>query len=281
MPITFLEPLSAGNAVRVYMDPPAGAIMWRVLRRTADVFTGENDDGAVLVADDCTDNVVLDLRALVNGTTYFYRLYSWDGMAWTASPSMPAQPGASYRGDTIDPLKIVAERLQAGLVVEVGRGELLPQTGIVPVFTAPYILSDQIVFPCVTVHMDSETPAERGIGDDSVGAMHGIGEWSEFQGWLARTQINIAGVCRTSEERHALRRALRRILQANLVVFAASGLDMIEFTFADSEELQDKAAPLFMTGGTMSCIAQSFVVAGVPEITNTTANADNSTWSYP
>lgn len=282
MPITFLEPLSAGNAVRVFMEASPGGLSWRVLRRTTDIFTGADDDGAVLVADDCTDNVVLDLKALVNGTTYFYRMFSWDGSAWTADPSVSTVPGATYQGDTVDPLKIVSTRIMAGLAVEVARGELLPQTGKVPVFTAPYALSDQISFPCVTIHMNMIGPAERGIGDDPVGATHNSGGgWSEYQGWLARTQLNIAGIARTLEERNALRRALERILMANLGVFAGSGLNQVEFSFSDSEELSDKNAPLFMTGGSLSCLAHSFVAAAVPEITDTTAGIDEHTWSYP
>lgn len=283
MPITYLEPISAGNAVRVYMEPPAGAQTWRVLRRTADVFTGADDDGAVLVADDSTDNVILDLKALVNGTTYFYRMYTWDGIAWTATPSAKVIPAASYQGDTVDPLKIIGSRIEAGLAVEVLRGVLMPQTGVVPVFTAPYVLSDQISFPCITLHLDNESPAERGIGDDPVGATHtgaGLG-WNEYQGWLARSQINIAGVSRSSEERHQLRRALVRILQANLTVFAQLGLNQVEFTFADSEELTDKAAPLFLTGGSLTCLAHSFVASAVPEILETSAGTDPQLWSYP
>lgn len=281
MPITFLEPIPAGNAVRIYMEPPPGAVSWRVLRRTADVFTGENDDGAVVVVDDCTDNAVLDLRALVNGTTYFYRMFSWNGSAWSAEPSRSTVPGATYQGDTIDPLKIIVERLKAGLAIEVLRGDLLPQSGDVPVFTAPYALSDQITFPCVTLHLDSEGPAERGIGDDAVGPTHGIGGWSEFQGWLARSQINIAGIARSADERHALRRALIRILQANLAVFAGAGLNQIEFSFSDSEQLTENTAPLFLTGGSLSCLAHSFVAAAVPTVIDTSVSSDPSIWSFP
>lgn len=280
MPISYLEPLSAGNAVRVYMEPPAGALYWRVLRRSADVFTGPDDDGAVVVADDCTDDTVLDLKALVNGTRYFYRMYSWHGAEWSVAPSASTVPAATYQGDAIDPLAIIADRLEAGLAVEVAREALIPQSGIVPVFRAPYALSDQVTFPCVTVHMDSTGPAERGLGEDPVGPMLGIGGWSEFQGWLARTQINVAGIARSSEERHTLRRALTRILQANLTVFAELGLNQIEFSFSDSEELTEKAAPFYLTGGSLTCIAHSFVAATVPVITDTSVTAIPQ-WSQP
>lgn len=280
MPITFLEPIPAGNAIRVYMEPPTGALNWRVLRRTADIFTGADDGGAVVIVDDCTDNVVLDLQALVNGTLYFYRMFSWDGAAWTAEPSVSVIPAASYQGDAIDPIQTIAKRLEAGLAVEVLRGELIPQSGLVPVFTAPVIIAEKITFPCVTLHMENEAPAERGIGDDPVGATFGADGWSEYQGWLARTQINIAAVARTSDERHAMRRAMDRILKANLAVFAGLGINQLEWTFADSEDLTDKAAPLFMSGGSISCTAHSFVAALVPAITATTATTDEPIWSY-
>ena len=81
-------PLSAGNAVRVFITPPAGALWWRVLRRTADVFTGQDDAGAVVALADGTDNTALDIAALVNGTAYFYRAYFWDGTAWAAGETV-------------------------------------------------------------------------------------------------------------------------------------------------------------------------------------------------
>ena len=178
--------------------------------------------------------------------------------------------------------RIIASRIEAGLAVEVERGTLLPQSGVIPVFLAPYALSDQVTFPCVTVHMDSTGPAERAIGEDAVGPLRGIGgDWSEFQGWLARTQINIAGICRTSEERHIMRRALTRILQANLQIFAGAGLNQIEFSFSDSEETTEKSAPFYLTGGSISCLAHSFVAASVPAIADIELSVVTPNWSFP
>jgi len=277
MSISLLEPLPCGNAIRVFVNPDPGAVFWRVLRRTADVFTGPDDSGAVVVADQSTDNVTLDLKALVNGTPYFYRLYWWDGAAWNATASISATPAASYAGDAIDPLAIVRERLDLGLQAEVAAGRLQPQSGAIPVLKSPYVVSDQVSFPTVFCHLDSFAPAERFLGEDIEPPDHPSGQpWSLFQGFLARNQINIGGVSRLPDERNALRRALTRILQANLEVFAGLGLNLVEFSFGDREELQENSAPLFITGGTFSCIAPSFVVGQVPEITDVDATPNAS-----
>lgn len=269
MGISLLEPVAAGNAVRVYLDPPPGARYWTVLRRTADVFTGQDDQGAVVVASQSTDNVVLDLKALVNGTTYYYRFYGWDGARWTAAPSLAVVPASRYLGDTADPVGTLADRLEAGLAVEVERGVLKPKSGQVPVFQAPSILADQVTFPCVTVHLDSLAPAERFLGEEVGAPEHATnGAWTEYEGWLARSQITVTGVARSVDERSALRRAIMRVVQANLGVFASLGINQVEFSLSDSEQLQENAAPLFLSGGTFSCIAHSFVSDDTPEITD-------------
>lgn len=269
MAITLLEPLAAGNAVRIFIAPEPRAVFWRILRRTADLFTGADDVGAVVVADRSTDDCTLDLKALVNGTLYFYRCYSWDGAAWDAPASASVMPAATYRGDDIDPLQILRDRLAAGLAAEVARGALKPTTGAIPVLKSPFMLPDQIVFPTVFVHLDSFAPAERALGEEVL-APESLdeGEWEETEGFMARNALNIGAVSRMPDERNELRRALVRILQANFPVFAQAGLNLVEFNFADTEDLESKAAPLFMTGGSFSCVAMSFAGRRVPAISD-------------
>ncbi|HEY0205758.1 MAG TPA: hypothetical protein VGC15_16565, partial [Acetobacteraceae bacterium] len=253
MTISLLEPLMCGNAVRVFIDPPRRALFWRLLRRTADVFTGQDDAGAVVVADNCTDNVWLDTKALVNGTAYFWRLYSWDGASWTASDSATATPAASYEGDDCDPQQVVRDRIEAGLRVEIERGNLLPESGKIPVLKGPFQVADKVVFPTVFVHHDQTAPADRALGEDVAGLDHlDDGDWFESEGWLARTNLNIGMVSTNLDERNALRRAVVRVLQANLGVFAAAGMSLIECSLSDSEDLEAKGVPLFLSGGSFS-----------------------------
>jgi len=261
MAITLIQALSAGNALRVFITPPAGAVYWRVLRRTADVFTGFDDAGAVSVTSATTDNAVLDVTALVNGTEYFYRFYSWDGSACTdAGVSVTATPATTYLDQTIDPLTVVISRIALGLAAEVARGNLVPAKGFIPVFNAPYALPEKITFPMVTVHLDRFGPTERFIGEDIESGIGDDGFWRESEGFLARSAMNIAGVSLNSDERIQLRLALVRILQANFQVFSSLGLTQIEFAFADSEQLANENSPLFLTGGSFTCTHMSFVL---------------------
>ena len=272
--ITLLEPVFSGNAVRVFMDPPRRSLFWRLLRRTADTFTGADDAGAVLVADHCTDNVWLDTKALINGTSYCWRLYSWDGLSWSASDTATATPAATYEGDDCDPQQIVRDRVEAGLRVEIERGNLLPESGKIPVLKGPFQVADKVVFPTVFVHHDQVTPSDRALGEDAVGlGLLDDGDWFETEGWLARTVLNIGIVSLNLDERNALRRAVVRVMQANLTVFAAAGLSLIEFSLTDSEDLESKNVPLFMAGGSFSCVSHSFVGRRVSPVRDVTVHA--------
>ena len=47
--ISMLQPLIAGNAIRVFIEPITGAKYWRVLKKASDTFSGHDDQSAVLV----------------------------------------------------------------------------------------------------------------------------------------------------------------------------------------------------------------------------------------
>ena len=275
---TFLP--SIGNAIRLFVTPPAGATWWRVLRRTADAFTGPTDAGAVLVADQSTDNAILDAVGLVNGTPYFYRDYAWTGAAWIdPGVSASATPGASYVDDGIDPQTFVRERIEAGLAVEVGMGTLVPGTGAIQVLTAPFAMADNLSLPAVSVHMDNTSPATRAIGEDLFGDVidPATGNVNETEGWLARMTLAIVGVSLNSDERIALRRALRRVIIGNLEVFDSIGMVEIEFSQSDAEEFADKNTPLYYTRGTLTFQVPAFIQAAVPPITSVSITATTST----
>jgi len=267
--ISLTQPLPAGNAVRVYLTPPTGAAWWRVLRRTADAFTGPTDAGAVVVADQCDDNVVLDTTALENGTTYYYRAYYWTGSTWQDSgASKTAVPDATYQGDDVDPQTLIRDRLALGMAVEVQRQALKPASGKVPVITAPFSLPDSITFPCISVHLEEDTRADRSVGEIHFpGEADGMGAWRDTEGFLSQITLAVVGVSLNPDERIALRQAIQRVLAINAPVFDAAGLVLCQFSQKDSEQFQEQGAPLYLTEGTFTCLAPSYVTAPVPVIT--------------
>ncbi|MGI4940003.1 MAG: hypothetical protein ACRYHQ_05475, partial [Janthinobacterium lividum] len=159
-------PLSAGNALRLYLAPPVGATSWRVLRRNQDAFTGPDDAGAVVVVDASTDSTVLDCANLANGVPYFYQVFYLVAGAFVASTVAAGVPIATYEDGGPDLQELVRDRLKLGLAVEVARGVLLPQSGSIEVYTAPFGFADAMSLPCVSVHVDSTGPSERMIGED-------------------------------------------------------------------------------------------------------------------
>lgn len=275
MTIIAIEALSAGNALKLYLAPPGAGGYLRVLRRAGQSVVSVADPAAVIVADECLETVVLDRTSLVNGVSYFYQSYINDGAGnWTVGTALTGIPAATYAGDTIDPQSLVRERVELGLAVEVQRGTLLPTSGRVPVFLAPYVLADGSTFPSVSVHLEDDSAAERFLGGEFAPDLHDpAGGWIENEGWLAQVTLNVVGVSLNPDERIALRRAIKRIVQANMGVFASSGMQQIEFRQRDVEDFQGQNAPLFMTHGTLTCLAPSYVTADLPQITDVTAAA--------
>lgn len=261
--ISLIQPLASGTALRLFVTPPPRADYWRVLRRTADVFTGPDDAGAVLIADVSDYNMLLDTVGLENGVLYHYRAYFRVAGAWVASPTVSATPAATYQGDTCDVVGILQARLAQGLAVEVLRGAVVPEQGDgVPVVMAPMMLAEHVRFPMVHLHLDSFAPAEHALGMDVSGIGGDADDWGGTEGFRARSTVSVVGVARSADERNALRLALIRVLQSNYPVFAYSGMDLVEFSFTDSEQLEDKAADLFLTVGSFTCQHASFVTTG-------------------
>ena len=270
-----IRPLYVGNALQVFLEPPAGSKVWRVLRKGADSFTGPDDAGAFL-AYEGSDKVIVDAQFLQNGVPAFYRAFYWDGAQWTASATASGTPNATYSDRSTDALSVLRDRLEAGLAVEVQRAVLSPAAGFIQVLTAPPIADNQTRFPLVTVHLTSEEPRERGIGEGfEVDEFDSItGKWNEAEGWLANVRVEVVGWSLNPDERIELRKAIRRVLVANLAVFDAAGMVEIDFSFQDMDAISGEYnAPLFQTLCNFACAAPIRVVNPVDPIVDVQVNA--------
>jgi hypothetical protein len=250
-----LQPLMAGNALRVFVTRPTGTLISRILRRDTDAFTGHDDAGALLVHSGL-EHAVLDVSGLVNGATYFYRVYHWDGAAWSDGGVVSGEPVASYDDGATDVLVLLRDRLIAGLAVEVAAGRLAHSKGVIPVRTAPPQDKDETL-PIVTLQLSSDSQADRAVGEDLMGYEDG-----ETEGWLSAVRIELMGWSLNPDERNELRRALKRIVLANLAVFDAAGVVQVNFSQNDTEDFSTYAAPMYQTMGDFTCLAPSYVTGG-------------------
>lgn len=265
--ISQIVPLSAGNAIRATLQPPAGATRWRLLRKNSDDFTGEGDVAAHVVHDG-TAQVVLDRTNLQNGQAYFYRLYALIGSEWIASDTEAGTPIATYDGVGEDALGLLRDRIEAGLRVEVERGALRPSSGVVMVRTAPPSTEDAR-FPIVSVHLNNESADARGIGDELSSSYIGDdGDWYDVTGWHAQTDIAVIAWCLNPDERIALRQSIRRVVQANLELFFEAGLTQVALSFSDVEDFERYDAPMYMAQGRFTCMAPYGVAMPTPAITD-------------
>ncbi len=277
--ISLAQPLPIGNAVRLLLEPPAGAVAWRVLRRGSNTFTGPVDTGAFLVFEGTLDSFV-DTQFIENGVPYFYKpYYSFDhGATWTPGGAVSATPRASYADLSTDVMTLLRDRLEAGLKIEVERGAVVSDLGYVQVFTAPPI-AETTSFPAVTIHLESEKPAERAIGEYIGGDEFDVTSygWEETDGWLADVTLQIIGWCLNADERSALRKALRRIIIGNLGVFAAEGLDLVVLEQSDVDSLNGEygVPGMFQTVNTFTCLAPVRVGGNVDAISSVISRSIN------
>ncbi|CAB4137238.1 hypothetical protein UFOVP326_14 [uncultured Caudovirales phage] len=264
--ISFVEPLPSGNAVRLILTPPDGARWWRVLRRTADSFAGPVDHGAVIVANESTDHAVLDWTGLVNGTAYFWKAWSWDGVRFTEHPAVTSTPQARLSSPGVDAQELVIQRLEASLANDVAVKRLKPASGKVPVLSAPFASQERIALPCVSVHLAEDAPVQRGIGETYLGIGDDEVDWQDGESWVSRVVLNIVGVSMNADERRALRQAIKRAVMGNLAVFEAAGVQQVNLSQTDDEVLDDggKAAPLYMASATFECVVPA--AAGAPSL---------------
>ncbi|ATI15632.1 hypothetical protein [Bordetella phage vB_BbrM_PHB04] len=262
-----IVPLAVGNALRVFLEPPAGARRWRILRKAADTFTGQDDPNAFLVYEG-DERSALDSQHLQNGTLYHYRAYYWDGAAWTPSATATGTPNSTYEDCSTDVLTVLRDRLALGLQAEVKRGTLRAKDGAIKVLVATPIF-EQTRFPVVSVHLLSESPAERGVGELIVPDFFDDDDWNEHEGWLAGVQIAFIAWSLNPDERIALRKALRRIIVANLPVFDANGFVKVEIAQQDVDAVSGEyPAPVFQAAGTFNCLAPVIVRDQVDPITD-------------
>ncbi|WP_191058321.1 hypothetical protein [Geminicoccus harenae] len=259
--------LPVGNALRLFLSPPADALRWRILRKGTDDFAGPEDPGAVLVYVG-DEKAVLDTKALTNDLAAFYRPFYWIDGAWVdGGASASGTPRATYQDASTDVLTVVRDRLAAGLEVELQRNVLRHPTGQIQVLTAPP-QADNARLPLVTVQLVSEEPPERAAGDELDTSFDAIGGvWVDSEGWLARVTLSVTGWSLNPQERNALRQALRRIIVANLPVFDDAGMLKIEFSMQDHDAVNDEfKAPLYLTNGSLVCLAPVVVTNEVQTI---------------
>ena len=269
--ISFIQPLAAGNALRISLEVPAGAKGMRLLRKVSDSFTGWNDPAALVVADE-VDRSVLDTASLTNGALYYYRSYYFIGNAWVDSgATRSATPAATYRAIGGDVLSVVRERLDLGLQAEVARGTLTHDDNHIPVHTAPPVF-EEVTWPIVTLHLQNDASGERAIGEmvnpDQFDPT--AGTWGESEGWLKNVQLMVMAWSLNPDQRIELRKAIERIVIANLPVFDNAGMTQVQLSMQDTEDFESYSAPVYQAMGTFSCTAMIVVGSDVDAISDVT-----------
>jgi len=145
----------------------------------------------------------------------------------------------------------------------------MTDAGYVQVYTAPPSTERPLAFPLLTIHLVSESPLERGVGESLYGEdfTDFDGEAYDSEGWLARVQVNLIAWSLNPDERLEMRKILRRLLLANLPVLAAHGLTGIDISMQDVDAVSGEYdAPIFQVAASLTCCAPAMVRAIDPAV---------------
>lgn len=267
--ISLVQPLYAGNALRLFIEPPAGAAHWKVLRKGSDTFASHDDPSAYL-AYDGSERIVVDAAFLQNDVMAFYRpFYTSDGITWEAGPTSTGTPAATYGEATTDVLDLIRDRLESGLKVECDRGTFATQLGYIQIIRGAPSLERDMQFPLVTCHLEAEDQNTRAIGEDVMGDLYDtVGDaWEESEGWLANVRLTLIGWSLNGDERNDLRKAIRRVIMANLPVFSSFGWEQVELRQEDIDAVNGEyQAPLYQAMNTFSCVAPVRVTGAIQPV---------------
>jgi hypothetical protein len=260
-----IEPIAAGNALRIFTAPMAGADYWRVLKKATNEFLDVDDTVDALVAYEGSEAVFIDAdyNSLPNDIAVFYRIYyHFEGDAWVSGNIISGTPSARYIDKSVDVMGFVRGRIEAGLKVECERENFQTELGYIQVYTAPPSLEQGILFPCVTMSVEHDNIAERGIGEDPIGDYYDDVEDEHLagDGWLSSVSLSITGWSLNSDERVELRKALKRVITANLAIFDYVGIQQVDLSLSDVDAISGEFdAPLYQVNCTMSCVAPVFI----------------------
>lgn len=270
-----VQPLHVGNALRLFLRPPADAVRWKIARSTNPVINAPDDPEATVIYEG-DESVFLDARHVPNGVQLYYRPFYLVGGSYVAGAGASGTAAATYSQQNVDVLSFLRDRLEYGLKVEVERGVLVHELGFIPVFNAAPAVEQDLRFPMVTVHLESDDPAERGIGElIAVDTFDSVGDvWGESDGWIANVRVTVIGWCLNSDARIALRDAISRIVIANLVVFGEQGWQQIEFGQQDVDSVNGEfPVPMFQALGNFTCLAPKVVGGEVDPVREVEVNA--------
>lgn len=93
--------------------------------------------------------------------------------------------------------------------------------------------------------------------------------WTAHEGWLSSVQIQIVGWSLNADERIELRKAIGRIIKANLSLFDHEGMIQIEVSQQDVEDFTSFSAPVYQSMASFSCLAPSHISIADPLIVRT------------
>ncbi|WNL63639.1 head-to-tail adaptor [Aeromonas phage ST4] len=256
--ISMVQPMAIGNALKLHLTPPANAEYWRVLRKGTDDIVDE-DDASAIVAYEGDHRLFVDTAFLTNEVRAYYTPFYRVAGAWVRGQGNYGTPTPTYEDYSTEVLGVVRDRLEAGLAIEVQRGNLMNELGYIQVLTAPPNVNMNIQFPLVTLSLETESRDLRGIGEDTMGDFLEAesDEWLEHEGWLASVQVAIIGWSLNPDERLELRKAIRRIIVGNLTVFADKGMSLPNLSLKNDDAVNGEygETPMYLVTGFYTCIA--------------------------
>ncbi|MCE2580784.1 hypothetical protein LDL36_20495 [Komagataeibacter sp. FNDCR1] len=267
------SPLACGSAVRLIVSPPAGARYWRLLRGTV-APTGPDDQAATVLASCSTVTDRLDWQGLTDGTPYSYAVYYWDGAEWSAPDTAQATPAQAMDFDEVEPVSVLLERFRKGVAAELTAARIQVPSGEIKVVSSPLMSDGRATWPMVVIHLNSSTPFAQFVGDEvRPPTDNGDGTVSVWKGEIYDYNVTVSGWSPNEVERLSLRKMLWRIFEANRLLLADLGFMNATLSQRDSEDLEQKNCPLFISEGVIAFQMMHWTAEIVPKLQSITVKS--------
>lgn len=257
--IQFIHALPAGTSALLLLRTEHAP--WRLVRKL-DSAPADVDDGELRLfgSQDGDLGQVIDYEGLIDGRETFYQLFSEQGGAWLPE----GEPKSCTPQYLLEPLfaspdfpGLVRSRIESALAAEVAADRLYHPSGFIPVMTA-YPREGSVRFPVVTVVLKDRRAEVRGVGE-YIQETEQTDAWSEFQGWLDRSTLEIAVWALGHADRVRLRDAVQRALMLNLQILAAAGYDLPDISEHDDQDFERYQAPVYQSIFNLSAVHPALV----------------------
>jgi hypothetical protein len=290
-----VRPFGYGGGVRLHWLNPADAAFHhvKIIRKTVNSFSGHNDPAATVIysgkgvqtaphqtvfrpspaVTEVRHRCTIDSKGVLWATTYYYAIYAMNVAENDVSVAVVKSGGTPDVSvfEEVDVIGLLLEYISAYFKRQIAVQGLKVPSGVteLPVLDSPPLI-ENVKFPCISIHLDTDAPEGYSIGDD-LNQLSAEGDATVHRrGYLAGFTLSITGWTENPEIRRHLYRHLKGCLLSARQLLEQSGVVNTRLTGRYAEDFEGYNMPLFSAAFSLTGQLQASVRVVPIEATITT-----------